>query len=173
MLHVVEGKSAKTNEAMNKVRQQERLEHNKLKGYKYTFLKNQILLPDNKKASLNELITLCPILGEAYQLNPLFNDLWEMPNKQAARAFIGQWCTEVEQSKIKPFMIFSKTVKPHLSGIVNVVEIHITNAILESINNKIQIAKRRARDFQNTNNFISMIYFLCGKLKFNYPLYST
>lgn len=36
-------------------------------------------------------------------------------------------------------MTFAKTVKAHLSGIVNFVETHITNAILESINNKIQI----------------------------------
>ena len=161
------------NEAMNKVRQQERLEHDELKGHKYTFLKNQSSLSESKKTSLNELITLFPSLGEAYRLKTLFNDLWEMPNKQAATAFIECWCQEVEQSKIQPFMAFAKTVKSHLSGIVNFVETQITNAILESINNKIQMAKRRARGYRNTNNLINMIYFLCGKLKFNYPLYST
>ena len=67
----------------------------------------------------------------------------------------------------------TKTVKSHLSGIINFVETQITNAILESINNKIQMAKRRARGYRNTDNFINMIYFLCGKLKFNYPLYSS
>ncbi len=79
------------NEAMDKVRQQERQEHDELKGHKYTFLKNQNSLSDNKKASLNELITLFPTLGEAYRLKTLFNDLWEMPNKQAATAFIDCW----------------------------------------------------------------------------------
>ncbi len=38
---------------------------------------------------------------------------------------------------------------------------------------KIQLAKRRARGYRNTSNFVKMIYFLCGKLKFNYPLYLT
>ena len=37
-------------------------------------------------------------------------------------------------------------------------------------NSKIQLAKRRARGYRNINNFINMIYFLCGKLKFDYPL---
>jgi transposase len=161
------------NEAMNKVRQQERQEHDELKGHKYTFLRNPHSLSDSKKASLSELITLFPKLGEAYRLKTLFNDLWEMPNKVAAPAFIEQWCREVEQSKIQAFRVFAKTVKSHLSGIVNFVETHITNAILESINSKIQMAKRRARGYRNTTNFINMIYFLCGKLKFNYPLYST
>ncbi|MDP2302121.1 MAG: transposase, partial [Ignavibacteria bacterium] len=40
----------------------------------------------------------------------------------------------------------------------------------ESINSKIQLAKRRARGFRNTTNFINMIYFIAGKLKFDYPL---
>ena len=103
----------------------------------------------------------------------LFNELWEMPTKQAAKTFIQLWCREVELSGIQAFIKFSKTVRSHLSGIINFVETHITNAILESINNKIQMAKRRARGYRNIENFINMIYFLCGKLKFNYPLYSS
>jgi len=38
------------------------------------------------------------------------------------------------------------------------------------INSKIQMAKRRVRGYRNTDNFINMIYFLCLKLKFSYPL---
>ena len=161
------------NEAMDTVRKQERREHDELKGHKYTFLRNQQTLSDKKQAKLAELITLFPTLGEAYRLKTLFNDLWDMPDKEMASAFIKQWCNEVEQSKIQAFIDFAKTVKAHLSGIINFVETHITNAILESINNKIQMAKRRARGYRNTDNFINMIYFLCGKLKFNYPLYSS
>ena len=156
------------NKAMDTVRKQERKEHEQLKGHKYTFLKNK--LSDKKQLELNQLITLYPTLGEAYRLKVLFNDLWTMPDKSSVIAFIDQWFDEVEQSKIQPFMKFAKTVKAHLSGIINFVETKITNAILESINNKIQMAKKRARGYRNTDNFINMIYFLCGKLKFDYPL---
>ena len=65
------------------------------------------------------------------------------------------------------------TVMGILSGIIHFVESNITNAILESINSKIQLAKRRARGFRNINNYINMIYFLCGKLTFAYPRYFT
>jgi transposase len=44
--------------------------------------------------------------------------------------------------------------------------------VLEGINSKIQLAKRRARGFRHIKNFINMVYFLCAKLKFDYPLYS-
>jgi transposase len=70
-------------------------------------------------------------------------------------------------------MKFARTVKAHLSGIINFVETRITNAILENVNNKIQMAKRRARGYRNVDNFINMICFLCGKLKFDYPLNSS
>ena len=161
------------NEAMDKVRQTERKEHDELKGHKYTFLKNRDNLSVKKQLELSSLITLYPTLGEAYRLKEIFNDLWDMETEEEATGFLVDWCHEVEESKISPFMQFVKTVKSHWSGIVNFCETEINNGILEGINSKIQLAKRRARGYRRTENFINMIYFLCGKLKFDYPLYSS
>ena len=96
-----------------------------------------------------------------------------MLHKPTADAFLRQWCDEVDAAKIPAFMKFANTVRAHWPGIVHFVESLITNGILEGINSKIQLAKRRARGYRNINNFINMIYFLCGKLKFDYPLYLT
>ena len=161
------------NEAMDKVRKVERLEHDDLKGHKYTFLKNRQNLTDKQEKSLTDMIELYPNLGKAYRLKVLFNDLWEMPGKELATAFLTDWCDEVEEAKIPAFMAFAKMVKGHWSGIIHFVESRITNGILEGINSKVQLAKRRARGYRNTDNFINMIYFLCGKMKFDYPLYFT
>lgn len=38
---------------------------------------------------------------------------------------------------------------------------------------KIQLAKKRARGYRNIRNFTNMIYFTCGKLKFDYLPYLT
>jgi transposase len=161
------------NEAMDKVRRAERIEHNELKGHKYTFLKNRKNLSEKKEKELAEMIELYPTLGKAYRLKVLFNDLWEMPNKVAATTFLTNWCKDVEDAKIPAFMAFSKTVRAHWSGIIHFVESRISNGILEGINSKVQLAKRRARGYRNIKNFINMIFFLCGKLKFDYPLYFT
>jgi len=161
------------NEAMDKVRKIERKEHDDLKGQKYVFLKNRQNLTNKQEETLVKMIELYPTLRQAYRLKVLFNDLWEMPTLTAANAFLRQWCADVESAKIPAFMNFVKTVKAHWSGIVHFIESKITNGILEGINNKVQLAKRRARGFRNTGNFINMIYFLCGKLKFDYPLYFT
>jgi transposase len=161
------------NQAMNQVRIAERKEHAALKGHKYTFLRNRDNLSSKRETELAELITLFPTLGEAYRLKVLFNDLWSMPDKVAAELFLRQWCREVDAAKIPAFMAFANTVRAHWSGIVQFAESRLTNGILEGINSKIQLAKRRARGYRNINNFINMIYFLCGKLKFDYPLYFT
>ena len=161
------------NEAMDKVRKSERKQHEALKGHKYTFLKNQQNLSDDKKQELNKFIKLYPTLGEAYRLKILFNDLWEMESEEEAVAFLVDWCKEVDVADIQPFKKFANTVKSHWAGIVSFCETGITNGILEGINNKVQLAKRRARGYRTTENFINMIYFLCGKLKFDYPLNSS
>ncbi|MCH6559487.1 transposase, partial [candidate division KSB1 bacterium] len=161
------------NEAMDNVRKSERKQHEALKGHKYTFLKNQKNLSDDKKQELNKLIKLYPILGKAYRLKELFNDLWDMESEEEAGAFIVDWCKEVDATDIQPFKKFTKTIKSHWTSIINFCETGITNGILEGINNKVQLAKRRARGYRTTENFINMIYFLCGKLKFDYPLNSS
>ena len=154
---------------MDKVRQSERKEHAELKGCKYMFLKNNDNLSTENKENLSSLIKLFPILGEAYRLKELFNDLWDMKSQKEAEAFLEDWCSQVDKAGIEPFKRFANTVKSHWSGIVNFCETRINNGILEGINSKIQLAKRRARGYRKTRNFINMIYFLCGRLEFDYP----
>ena len=161
------------NEAMDEVRKKERREHAILKGHKYTFLKKNKNLSQRERQQREELIELLPTIGESYRLKELFNDFWEFKNKEEASAFLSFWCDNVEESGIVPFKEFVKMIKAHWFGIVNYFEAKISNGVLEGINNKIQLAKRRARGYRNTTNFINMILFIAGKLKFNYPLYST
>jgi transposase len=157
------------NEAMANVHRMERAEHADLRGHKFTFVRNRANLSDKQEIALAGFIDAYPKLGEAYRLKTLFNELWSMTDVNAARAFVTDWCREVERAKIMPFMTFANTVRAHLTGIVRFVQTKITNGVLEGINSKIQLAKRRARGFRNVANFKNMIYFLCGKLNFDYP----
>ncbi len=161
------------NEAMDKVRKAERREHNALKGHKYTFLKKNKHLSEEQRIAKSELIENYPILGEAYRLKELFNDFWDFKDPEEATAFLAYWCDLTEEANIKPFNKFVNTIKAHWKGIVNYIHANISNGILEGINNKIQLAKRRARGFQNIGNFIAMIYFIAGKLDFDYQHRTT
>lgn len=159
------------NKAMDELRKLERIGNNQLKGHKYTFLKSK-LFPEIK-TERDLLLEMYPKLGQGYRLKELFNDFWVLKDKEEAESYLAFWCDLAEESNIFPFQKVVKTIKAHWSGIINYIESRINNGILEGLNSKIQLAKRRARGYRNTNNFINMIYFICGKLKFDYPLYST
>jgi len=161
------------NEAMDKIRRNEARDHAMLKGHKYTFLKSNNHLNEKQKQERAELIELLPVIGKAYRLKILFNDFWEFKDKEEAASFLIYWCDLAEEDKISELVKFAQTVKIHFKGIVNYIESQIANGVMEGINNKIQLAKRRARGYTNIKNFINMIYFLTGKLNFNYPQYFT
>lgn len=158
------------NEAMDKVRKSEKLEFEN-KGHKFTFLKHPDHLNERQRRALHTLCVVYPTLGEAYRLKVLFNEVWDLPDTVAATSHLQHWCAAVEAARIGPLLQFAKTVKAHWSGIVRFVESKISNGLLEGINSKVQLAKRNARGFRNLDNFINMIYFLCGKLTFDYPRY--
>lgn len=165
--HVVK----EVNKAMDELRKLERQGNERLKGHKYTLLKNK--LAPKLKEERDLLLEYYPKLGEGYRLKQLFAEFWELKDKQEAEGYLAFWCDMVEESKIRPFIKAANTIKAHWSGIVNYIESRINNGILEGLNSKIQLAKKRARGYRNTKNFINMIYFICGKLKFDYPLYLT
>lgn len=159
------------NKAMDELRKTEKKGNELLKGHKYTFLKSR-LSPEIKEQR-DLFLEMYPKLGEGYRLKELFNDFWQLKDKQEAEGYLAFWCDSAIDSGIFPFKELVNTIKLHWRGIINYIESRINNGILEGINSKIQLAKKRARGFANTENFINMIYFICGKLKFTYPLYFT
>ena len=161
------------NKAMDEVRKKEYKMHYQLKGHKYLFLKSNKKLSSRQREERNRLLELLPTIGETYRLKLLFDDFWDMENIEDSEGFLAYWCDLVYESGIQPMIKFANTIKSHWSGIVNYLQNRISNGILEGTNSKIQLAKRRARGYRNSTNFINMIYFLCGKLKFNYPLLLT
>ena len=159
------------NKAMDELRKLERIGNDLLKGHKYTFLKSKLIPEIQEERDL--LLEMYPKLGEGYRLKELFSDFWDLKDKEEASGYLAFWCDIATDSGIFPFQKAVKTIKAHWTGIVNYIESRVNNGILEGLNSKIQLAKKRARGYKNINNFINMIYFTCGKLKFDYPLYLT
>jgi len=156
--------------AMDEVRKMERRANFELKGHKYTFLKNNLSI--EKQIERDVLLDKYKNLADSYTLTQMFQDFWSINEPEDAMGYLAFWCDLAENSNLAPFHNVSKTIKNHWQGIVNYTHSKINNGILEGINSKIQLAKKRARGYRNNRNFINMIYFIAGKLKFNYPQYS-
>jgi transposase len=157
------------NKAMDELRRLERKGNELLKGHKYTFLKGK--LSPELESEKDFLLIMYPKLGDGYWLVQMFKEFWDIKKKEDAMAYLGFWCDIAMDTGIQPFKKVVQLIQSHWRGIVSYIDSKINNGILEGINSKIQLAKKRARGYRNTDNFISMIYFLCGKLKFNYPRY--
>lgn len=164
--HVVK----EVNKAMDEVRKMERRANFELKGHKYTFLKSTLSI--EKQVERNVLLDKYRNLADGYTLTQMFQDFWGINDPEDAMGYLAFWCDLAQNSNLAPFHKVSKTIKNHWKGIVNYTQSKINNGILEGINSKIQLAKKRARGYRNIKNFINMIYFIAGKLKFNYPQYS-
>lgn len=163
--HVVK----EVNKAMDELRKIERKGNELLKGHKYTFLKNK--LSDKLQTERDILLEMYPKLEQGYWLKEMFEDFWQIEDAEEAESYSAFWCDFAMESKIQPFIRLVNTIKAHWRGIVRYIKSKISNGIPEGINAKIQLAKKRARGYRNPQNFINMIYFTCGKLKFDYPQY--
>jgi len=161
------------NEALDEVRRLERKGNELLKNHRYTILRKYENLSLKKKYELDALLPLYPKLGEAYRLRELFLDVFDVNDAQESKGYLWFWCDQALEAAIEPFRKFVNTIKTHWSGIVAYFDKKVTNGVLEGINAKIQLAKRRARGYRNTQNFINMIYFLCAKLKFEFYPHKT
>jgi transposase len=157
------------NEALDEVRRLERKGNELLTNHRYTILRKYENLSGAKKAEPDALLPLYPKPGEAYRLRQLFLDVFDVQDNEEAKGYLRFWCRQAPDTGIQPFIKFVNMIKAHWSGIAAYFDKQVTNGILEGINSKIQLAKRRARGYRNTNNFINMIYFLCAKLNFSYP----
>lgn len=139
-----------------------------LKSSKYLWLTN----PDNftkdakkkfREFALNELQ-----VGRAWAIKEAFRHFWFYKYQGSAERFFRQWYFWVTHSRLKPIINSAKTLKRHYDGIIAYLKHHITNAVSEGINSKIQSIKANARGFRSFQNYRIAILFHCGKLNL-YP----
>lgn len=83
---------------------------------------------------------------------------------EVAKAGLKQWISWASRSKLEPFKRLAKTLQVHWDGVVAGMLQSRTNAYVEAMNGLLQQAKRAARGFRNTGNFIAIAYLRMSKL---------
>lgn len=159
------------NEAVDAVRRSETKSRPELKGSRWVWLRNVHTMSPEQEAALDELSSpeLNLRTARAYQIKLLFQDIFTLPIELAAPA-LSKWHAWASRCRLEPVVKFARTVWNHWEGILRWFDSGLTNGAVEAINGLIQTAKRRARGFRNINNFITMIYLICGKLDINVKL---
>jgi transposase len=142
-----------------------------LKGTKYLWLKNPENWNEQQQKLFNDLRGKELKVGRAWALKEMFSRFWQYIYQKPARAFFKKWYWWATHSRLKPMSDVAKMIKRRFENIITYLKHHITNAVAEGLNSKIQQIKSAARGFRNFNNYRTAILFFCGKLDL-YPLNS-
>ena len=161
-------------EAVDKVRRQEHKElmaqgDETLKGTRQLWLYNPQNFSPDQAEEFSALKDLQLKVARAWAAKELFSKFWEYQEEGWARRFFTDWFGWVSRSRLKPVVEVAQMLKRHLDNLLTYLKHHITNAVTEGLNSKIQSLKAAARGFRNFRNYRVRILFFCGKLHL-YPL---
>jgi len=139
-----------------------------LAGTKYLWLRNKMSWSTEEKQTFRSLAVDALKVGRAWAMKEMFQKLWNYTYVGSATAFFKRWFFWATHSRLKPMIAVAKTLQRHLTGILAYLKHHITNAVTEGLNSKIQSIKANARGFRNFQHYRVAILFHCGKLSL-YP----
>ena len=161
-------------EAVDKVRRQEHKEllaqgDETLKGTRQLWLYNPQNFNSEQAEEFSTLKDLQLKVARAWAAKELFSKFWAYQEEGWARRFFKDWFGWVSRSRLKPVVEVAQMLKRHLENLLTYLRHHITNAVTEGLNSKIQSLKSAARGFRSFRNYRIRILFFCGKLNL-YPL---
>ncbi len=121
-----------------------------LKRSKYVLLKNQEDLEEREQEKLKEVKKVAPILIEMHSLEEKLRDIFEThTNWSQGLLSLADWLKDISNYFPKSF----GTIKRCIGEIIAYFDEGTTQGVVEGINNKLKLIKRRAFGFRNFDNF--------------------
>lgn len=155
--------------AVDKMRRIEQKADPKMKGLRWTLLKDRSKLSDRQCSDLDALISRITTkrTARAWLYKEQLRDILERKQINVVSAMLAQWCINVMRSKVEPMKEVAKMIRNHFDGIVAWAQTRQTNGFLEALNGLFQAAKRRARGYANPSTMRTVIFLIAGKLDFH------
>ncbi len=159
-------------DAVDKIRRREiRLRDKKknktLNKTRFLWLSNRDTLSENQQKQLDLLLDaeyLDTVTANNYRL--ISQDAYQQsPDYDTAVEAYEGLCFGMSNSSIREMQKLGKSLTRNAVEILNFFDFRKTNALLEWFNSVIGLIKRKARGFSNMDNFMAMIYFVCGELE--------
>ena len=125
-----------------------------IKGARWLLLrKDRDIFDDEKKMRLENILQTNTPLFHAYYLKEDLDQIWMQRSKQEAEKQLFYWCQRAKETQLTPFIKVANTLMAIRSGILAWYDAPVTNAMLEGINNKIKVMKRRAYGYRDEQYF--------------------
>lgn len=139
-------------------------ERDELKGLRWVLVTNESNLDEEQKAKLAELYKKCPELKTCHKLKEDFRTIFEEETSRTkAKKKLDAWKRRARRTGLKSMEGFRTTLDNWEELILNYFSSgKITNGVVEGLNNKIKLIKRRAYGYRNNGNFRQRILVECG-----------
>jgi transposase len=118
---------------------------------------------------LSEVAALNAQVYRAYLLKEELRTLYRC-KPGAAEKHLESWLSWACRSKLAPFVKVGRTLRKYRPGVLAAIRLHLSNGLLEGINNKIGLLKRRAYGFHSAGALIAMVYLCCTDLQLELPI---
>jgi transposase len=120
-------------------------------GARYVLLSNgEDVAKDPERAErLQALLDMNTPLSAAYIQKEDLRRLWRLKTKAAAKRALKKWIGTARASDVELLIKLADTIEKHEEGILNWYDFKINSGLIEGINNKIKLIKRRAFGFRD------------------------
>jgi transposase len=139
-------------------------ERDELKGLRWILVKNEDNLDNEEKAKLRAMYRKCPELKTCHRLKEDFRKIFEEESSRtSAKARLHAWKRRTKKTGLKSLENFLTTLDNWEEWILNYFSSgKVTNGVVEGLNNKIKLIKRRGYGYRNNSNFKRRILVECG-----------
>jgi transposase len=140
-----------------------------VKGSRYALVKNPDDLTDTQKEKLDEVRRAGSRLFRAWELKEDLRAVFQAEDTAEAEMLLNDWLRRASRCRIPQVVAVNKKVRRRRDDIVAAVELDISNARVEAINNKIKVTVRMGYGFRNTDNLIALLMLRCSDNKPQLP----
>lgn len=160
---------AQASKAVDKTRRKEQRENTRLKGMRWTLLKDTSTLSTEARRELEELLADVNIsrTARAWTYKEQLREILQRKQPNVVRKALLHWCACVNRSKVEAMKSVARMIQIHLDGIVAWSRTRLTNGFLEALNGLFQAAKRKARGYRSFRTIRTVIFLIAGKLNFS------
>ena len=117
---------------------------------KYALLKNEEDLNDQQKEKLEEVYKKVPLISKMHLLKEKFRRVFDNNSDWTSGLFeLADWCAEAYELYPKS----CGTIRRWIGEIIAYFDEGTTSGVVEGINNKLKLIKRRGYGFRNFDNF--------------------
>jgi transposase len=154
-----------TKEAKDKVKDKVK---NPVNNAKYSLLKNPDKLTAGQQAKLELLAKSTPTLYRAYLMKEKLRLVFQHPFEEA-ESELKSWLSWAQRCRIPEIVELRKKIKRHIDAILSSVKHGLSNALTESLNNKVKLTIRMAYGFRNIDNMLALIKLRCFGIPVSLP----